>query len=173
MNYQFYKVTGGKLAAKMNELRDAKVAFNKHMQEVCKTVGATEARVYTSGGFACFQFDKRPAKEVWKVAETGYLPKRSTTEGRKIQDLINKVRPAEQYVSGLSLFKLDGRMLLGAGTRQGVPMHRAGIVGRFADGVFFIKVPVSDSEPYEPTDSDMVKCEEWEMMKFMSEGKES
>lgn len=173
MKYQYYKVTGGKLSAKMHELRDAKVVFNEHMRSVCDTVGAMNFNQYTSGPLASIIFDKPPAKEVWKKADGGYLPKRSTTAGRKIQDLINKVRIPKTYDSALALFGLKGRMILGGATRQGVPMCTAHIVGKFEQGVFFIKVPVTDSEPYEATDPDMVKCEEWEMMKFMSEGKEA
>lgn len=169
MKHQFYKVTGGKLAAKMNELRAAKVLFNEHMAKVVETVGATNWQQFTSGPIACLNFANPPAKEVWKKESGGYMPKRSTTEGRKIQDLINTVKTPKPYNSALSLFDLSGRMVLGKMTRQGVPMCKPQIVGKFDHGVFFIKVPVTDSEPYTATDSDMVKVKEWEMLKFMEE----
>lgn len=173
MNHQFYKVTGGKLAAKMIELRDRKVAHEKHLVGVCATIGAVEAMVFSSGGLACFTFDNPPAKEVWKKVKGGYMPKVSTTEGRRLHELAHKLPAAKEYNSALSLFDLSGRMVLGKMTLQGVPMCKPQIVGKFDKGVFFIKVPVTDSEPYEATDPDMVKCAEWEMMKFMEEDQQS
>jgi hypothetical protein len=37
MKFKYYKVTGGKLADKMKELRDAKDTFTNHMNEIVKT----------------------------------------------------------------------------------------------------------------------------------------
>jgi len=171
MKYQYYKVTGGKLAAKMKELREAKDAFTNHMDEVVKNVGATGWQQYRSGSVAGITFADRPDKEVWKNAEVGFLPKRSKKEGKKIQALIDKLKPPKEYNTALSLFDLDGRMIFGVATVQGVPMHKPQIVGKFAPErcIFFINVPVSDDESYTPTDDDMVECKEWEMMKFMDE----
>jgi hypothetical protein len=169
MKFKYYKVNGGKLADKMKELRDAKDTFTNHMNEIVKSVGGINWEQFTTGSVAGINFTERPDKKVWKTASRGFLPKVSTKEGKKIHALITKLKAPKAYSTALSLFSLDGRMIFGEGTINGVPMHRPQIVGKFEPCIFFIKVPVSDDENYTPTDDDMVECKEWEMMKFMEE----
>ena len=176
VTFQFYKVTGGKFIARLEEIRTAKIARDKHLQEVCQDAGATEVFIYDTGGVSHFAFANPPAQDTWRKVKYGWIPRRANaTPGRVLHDRGRAINPAPEHSAALDVFKDKGldRLIIGGpvpGRAFGSLMHRSRVFGKFEQGVFFIKVPVTDSEPYAPTDSEMIPCEEWETMKFMSEG---
>lgn len=171
MEHKFYRVTEGPMIERLAEIKSTRDESSRKLNELAGTYDATEILTFTSGSVAAFVFDSKPDLAVWKKVQHGWLPKVSTKQGKIIGKKVKECGDRPPFNDALKAYNLDRMMILGEMTRNGVPMCSAQLQGHFDDMVFFVKVPYTDSEPYESKFDTMVEIKEWEMMKHLDSNK--
>ncbi len=173
MDYKYFKVTQGVLIERAKNILNTRTAVIESIMNLKREVGAEHVFECSDGtGISYFSFTEKPDTSFWKKSCDGWMPKKSTKQGKVIQKSIDSIPVMEQFPACLDTLNLDKYVLYGDAKGYGCEIHRARVCGVPKQETYFIICPHTEEEPFTQIHEDMISCEEWEMLKFMQENKE-
>ena len=140
MNYRFFKSTYIKVVAEAQRLADFNDANHAKALALISETGCKNIWRSTEGHVVGFEFEENPCTKVWKKVRGYYMPKVSTTKGKKINDSAKSLR--RKNINTILEGSLIGLPSADMCVFSGNKCYSTSC--GFYDGVFYAKIPWPD-----------------------------
>ncbi|VVO85476.1 hypothetical protein PS870_02031 [Pseudomonas fluorescens] len=140
---RYFRVTAGPLVNRIKEIFAERDAAAKQWDDLCRDVGALSAHAGRS--FAGLKFSPPGPEDAksWKQSGALWLPKKSTTTGKALQQRIDALIVPTQLQEALKVVDLHTGPALIENNRW----YGSTLCGKDSAGVWFVSVPWRDEDP--------------------------
>lgn len=145
---RFFRVEGGLLLDEIEKIRAQRDAATAASRTLLPAIGATEAKFWPDGTFACFVFAQTPDPEVYRNTGHGWTPKKNCAAGKAIWKQLMKLPRCPDYQNALKHVGLRIDVPGVVDEQKGVGYWP--VMGGFpTKKIWFVEVPWRDVDPAE------------------------